>query len=494
MRTRFTVLAASLSLAAACPALAQRVPSTAAPAPLAPDTSWVTRCALYEVNVRDFSPSGNLRGVTAGLGRIAAAGADVIWLMPIYPVGVEARKGPLGSPYAVRDYRAINPAFGTAADLRVLVRAAHRRGMKVILDWVPDHTAPDNPWVREHPDFYYHDSLGRPAVPRDLEGRPTDWTDVVQLDYHNPAMRAAMIAAMRHWLVEFDLDGFRQDVAHFIPLDFWREANTELRAAVHRPILMLAEAGGLDMHTAGFDLTYAWDAYARLKAVWRGAAADSLVQAEVADQAAMPPGGMRLRFTTNHDETAWDNPPVILFGGSAGGRAAFVAEALLPGRPLLYDGQEVESPQKLGLFVREAVDWNQPHADDARAFYRHILHLARTDSAFLGRELSPVETSSPDSVIAYRRGSALVLVNARNGAVRVTVTGYDVDQARDLLTDRVQQGDTVSLPAFGATVLERRAAVGLGTPGSLRTPARWRARSSVARLRPETAGAPALRN
>lgn len=481
MRNRLTALAATLSLAAAYPALAQHVPSTAASAPLAPDTSWVRSCALYEVNVRDFSPSGNLRGVTAGLGRIAAAGANVIWLMPIYPVGVEARKGPLGSPYAVREYRAINPAFGTAADLRALVRAAHRRGMKVILDWVPDHTAPDNPWVREHPEFYYHDSLGRPAVPRDLEGRPTDWTDVVQLDYHNPAMRTAMIAAMRHWLVEFDLDGFRQDVAHFIPPDFWREANTELRAAVHRPILLLAEAGGLEMHRVGFDLTYAWDSYARLKAVWRGAAADSFVRAEVADQAAMPPGGMRMRFTTNHDETAWDNPPVILFGGSPGARAAFVAMALLPGRPLLYDGQEVESPQKLGLFVREPVVWNQPHAAEAQAFYAHILHLARTDSSFLTGDLQPVETSAPADVIAYRRGRALVLVNARTHAVRVAVTGYDVDQARDLLADRLQQGDTVSLPAYSAVVLQAPAQVGLTAPPGLRAPGRWRGLAAARR-------------
>ncbi|OYV66775.1 MAG: hypothetical protein B7Z72_10730, partial [Gemmatimonadetes bacterium 21-71-4] len=330
MRNRLVILAACLSLAAGRHAMAQPVRASAPAVALAPDTSWVTRCAIYEVNVRDFSPAGNLRGVTAGLGRIQAAGANVIWLMPIYPVGVASRKGPLGSPYAVLDYDAINPAFGTAADLRALVRAAHAREMKVILDWVPDHTSPDNVWVREHPDFYYHDSLGHPAVPRDLQGKPTDWTDVVQLDYRNPALRTAMIAAMRHWLVGFDLDGFRQDVAHFIPHDFWREANAELRSAVPRPILLLAEAGELEMHRLGFDLTYAWDSYGRLKAVWKGAPAGSFVGAEVADMRAMPPGGMRMRFTTNHDETAWDNPPVILFGGSAGARAAFVAMALLP--------------------------------------------------------------------------------------------------------------------------------------------------------------------
>lgn len=474
MRNALTRFAARFSLAAVCLAFARPAPAqVSAPAPaqvsapaLAPDTSWVTRCAIYEVNVRDFSPTGDLRGVTRGLGRIAAVGANVVWLMPIYPTGALNRKGPLGSPYAVRDYYAIDSAFGTAPDLRALVRAAHARGLKVILDWVPDHTAPDNPWVREHPDFYYHDSLGRPAVPHDLQGKPTDWTDVVQLDYRNPALRTAMIAAMRHWLVDFDLDGFRQDVAHYIPHDFWREANAELRSAVPRPILLLAEAGELEMHRLGFDLSYPWDSYKRLKAVWSGAAADSFVRAEVADLQAMPPGGMRLRFTTNHDETAWDKPPVTLFGGAAGARAAFVAMALLPGRPLLYDGQEVESPQRLGLFVREAIAWKQPDGAAARAFYRWVLRLARTDPAFTAGDVREVETSAPGDVIAYRRADAVVLVNARSQAARIAVTGFEVDGAVDLLSNRTQRGDTLTLPAFGAVVLERRARVGLMTPPS----------------------------
>jgi len=457
IRTPIVIVAALLSLAAGRAALASRAAAQTPAAALAPDTSWVARSALYEVNVRDFSRAGNLRGVTAGLARIAASGADVIWLMPIFPVGVLNAKGPLGSPYAVRDFDAVNPAFGTAADLRALVRAAHARGLKVILDWVPDHTAWDNVWIKAHPEYYVHGADGQPVVPRDLQGHPTDWTDVAQLDYHNPGLRAAMIATLRRWLVDFDLDGYRMDVAHFIPLDFWAECNTALRGAVRRPIMMLAEAGELDMHRAGFDLTYGWDGYARLKAVWKGAPVDSFVRGVLADQQAMPPGGMRMRFTTNHDETAWDNPPVTLFGagGPAGARAAFVAMALMPGRPLLYDGQEVESPQKLGLFEREAIAWDQPHAAVARAFYAHVVALARRDPAFVRGELSTAATSAPTDVIAYRRGDGLVLVNARDHEVQFAVTGFDVDGARDLLTGRVHRGAGVTLPAYGALVLER---------------------------------------
>ncbi|HEV8358596.1 MAG TPA: alpha-amylase family glycosyl hydrolase [Gemmatimonadales bacterium] len=447
MRTRFALAGACLSLATTYPATAQTA--------TAPDSSWVARGAIYEVFVRDYSPTGDLRGVISGLDRIQAAGANVVWLMPIYPVGVVGRKKPLGSPYSVRDYRAINPGFGTAAGFRALVQAVHARGMNLILDWVPNHTSWDHVWVREHPDFYVRDDRGGLTVPRDDKGKLTDWTDVAQLDYGNPALRREMIAAMQYWLTEFGVDGFRVDVAGFVPDDFWREAVPVLRAAAGRPILLLAEWGDLKMHRFGFDLTYGWDSYGRLKSVWKGAPASTFVRSELTDLAAMPPGGMRLRFTTNHDETAWDQPPVTLFGGAAGARAAFVAMALLPGRPLLYDGQEVESPQKLGLFTREPIAWNQPDAAAARAFYRRVMQLARTDSAFLAGDFRDADTTAPDDVIAYARRDALVLVNARSREVRVGLKGFAGDSVRDLLSDRVQRGDSVTLRAFGAVVLRR---------------------------------------
>ena len=459
MRYRLAPAIAWLSLASAFPAVAQ-------PA-LAPDTSWVSRSAIYEVFVRDFSSTGDLRGVTRGLDKIQATGANVVWLMPIYPVGVLNRKAPLGSPYSVRDYLAINPAFGTVADFRALVRAMHARGMKLILDWVPNHTAWDHAWITEHPDFYVHNERGEISVPRDDKGKLTDWTDVAQLDYGNPALRREMIAAMRHWLTEYGIDGYRVDVAGFVPDEFWREAVPALRAAVPRPILLLAEWGDLKMHRFGFDLTYAWDSYSRLKTVWKGAPADTVVRGELADLAVMPHGGMRLRFATNHDETAWDKPPVTLFGGREGARAAFVAMVLLPGRPLLYNGQEVESPQTLRLFWRDPIAWNQPFGPQARAFYQKVMHLARTDSAFVSGTFRRAETSAPADVIAYFRGDALVLVNARPRAMAVAVTGFEVDGSRDLLSTRIQRGGRVTLPAHGVLVLaRRRAAVDRGAARS----------------------------
>jgi glycosidase len=373
--------------------------------------------------------------------------------MPLHPIGRLNRKGTLGSPYAAMDYRAINPSYGTAADLKALVRAVHARRMKVILDWVPDHTSADHPWLRTHPDYYIRDEHGKPSVPREPDGQLTDWTDVLQLDYTNPALRREMIATMRYWLQEFDLDGFRVDVAGFIPYDFWREATPALRGAVQRPILLLAEWDDPEMHRIGFDLTYAWNSYDRLKEVWKGAPASSFVRGELKEMQATPPGGMRMRFTTNHDKTAWDDPPVAIFGRGAGARAAFVAAALLPGRPLLYNGQEVESPQKLGLFEREAIVWKQPGADSARAFYARVLELARTEPAFRSGALAAVDTDRPTDVIAYSRGNLLILVNARARPTRVTPKGVEPAGATDLLSHRAVKGTTIELPPYGAVVL-----------------------------------------
>jgi alpha-amylase len=452
MRNRRTCLV----LVAGYLVVAQSAPAqVAAPGPApAPDTSWVARSALYEVFVQDFSPTGNFRGVMDGLDRIQSSGANVVWLMPIHPIGVLNRKGSLGSPYAARDYRAINPAYGSVADFRALVQAVHARGMKLILDWVPDHTSPDHAWVREHPDYYVHNARGEPSVPREPGGQLTDWTDVVQLDYGNPEVRREMIATMRWWLEEFGIDGFRVDVAGFIPLDFWREAVPALRAAVPRRIMLLAEWADPEMHRVGFDLTYGWDSYDRLTAVWGGASASTFVRGVLTDRQTLPPNSMRMRFTTNHDKTAWEQPAVTLFRGPAGARAAFVAAALLPGRPLLYNGQEVESPQKLGLFERQPIAWRQPGAARARAFYGTVLKLARTEPALIEGDLQEVETSAPDDVIAYRRGDLAVLVNARSRGVRVAVTGFEVAGTRDLLSQVTQRGDTITLPAYGAVVLK----------------------------------------
>ena len=414
---------------------------------------WMQRPALYEVFVRDFSPKGNFAGVQENLDRIEVTGANIVWLMPIYPLGQANKKGSVGSPYAVTDYRGINPDFGTADDLHKLVDAIHGRKMKVILDFVANHTARDHIWIKEHPERYTHMPNGDISVPVDNNGKLTDWTDAADLNYNNADTRAAVIADMRYWLEKFDVDGFRCDVAEFVPDEFWKEAIQQLRAV--KPILMLAEAGAAKMHEDGFDLSYGWSAYGELKDVWkRGNPASEWVARQIRDNSALPNNGRRLYFTTNHDETANDQPPVVLFGGSSGARSALVAVTFLPGVPLLYNGEEVESPQKLNLFEKIPVVWDQPKAKETSAFYNKVIKLERTHPAFAGRDLEPVVTDKPNDVIAYKRANVVVLANTRSQPTNVAPRGVSLRESRDLLTDNVYRADPIALPAYGFAVLE----------------------------------------
>jgi len=265
MRIRPFAVTLFITLAAASPATTLSAQGSSRAT--APDSSWVSHSAIYEVFVRDFSRTGDFKGVTQGLDRIQAVGANVVWLMPIYPVGIANRKGTLGSPYAVRDYMAVNPEFGTMADFKALVQAVHARRMKLILDWVPNHTAWDNVWVKQHPAFYVRNDKGGLTVPRDDKGNLTDWTDVAQLNYKNPEMRRAMIDAMRRWLIEFGIDGFawtRPASCRRLLAGGIAQGTRERQAPNPTP----REWGDVKMHRFGFDMTYAWDSYAHLKAVW----------------------------------------------------------------------------------------------------------------------------------------------------------------------------------------------------------------------------------
>ena len=261
-------------------------------------------------------------------------GVNMIWIMPIYPIGQEKSKN---SPYSVRDYKAVAPEYGTVDDLKMLVESCHERGMGVILDWVANHTAWDNVWVKEHPDWYTHDSLGNIIYPPG-----TDWTDVADLDYNNKDMRAAMIDAMRFWVDSVGIDGFRCDVADQVPVDFWSECIDNLRAAAKpRRLIMLAEGANPDNFKAGFDLNYAWEFMHAIAQVMKGdAKVGQLVKVDQNEYKDLDPGKFKLRFTTNHDEST-KATPVQLYGGVRASMAAFVATTMLHGGMLVYGSQEV---------------------------------------------------------------------------------------------------------------------------------------------------------
>jgi glycosidase len=426
-------------------------PPTAAP-------SWIADAVLYEIFVPDFSPEGTFAGVEARLDSLQALGATTLWFMPIHPTGVEGRKGDaLGSPYAIRDYYAVNPDYGTMEEFERLVAAVHARGMQIILDFVANHTAPDHAWTRERPDWYIRDADGNPRVPHDPSGNPTDWTDTVELDYDNPDVAREMTNVLRFWAVEKGVDGFRCDVASFVPLSFWEGAIASLRA--EKPVLMLAEGDDPELHRVGFDLTYAWPEFATLKEVFAGAPAARYAERVGEVLTTLPDGAGRMRFTTNHDESAWDAPPPVLFGGQQGAQAAFVLSAALPGVPLLYAGQETGIEDNVPFFEATPVDWNA--RPEVQAWYRRFFDIYTGSQALRGGDYRLL--SATDDALAFERARGnerlVVLANVRPTTVTIDL---EAQTGRDLLSgETVDLGPQTPLAPYAARIVAVGAVGGL---------------------------------
>ncbi|MFK7786175.1 MAG: alpha-amylase family glycosyl hydrolase, partial [Crocinitomicaceae bacterium] len=257
--------------------------------------AWSKDATMYELNVRQFSPEGTFEAIYDDLPRLKEMGIDIIWLMPIHPIGQKNRKGTMGSYYAVKDYKGVNPNFGDEQSFKRFVHLAHQNGMKVIIDWVANHTSPDNVWVEAgHMDWYNLDSTGSVQPPPG-----TDWWDVSDLNYENTDMREAMIDAMEYWVRDFDIDGYRCDVAGWVPTDFWDEARARLD--IIKPVFMLAEDEGERLHKNAFDMTYGWEFHHIMNEVAKGHRnADSIVEYFEREAARFPSSAFRLHFTSNH--------------------------------------------------------------------------------------------------------------------------------------------------------------------------------------------------
>ncbi|MBR6284295.1 MAG: alpha-amylase [Muribaculaceae bacterium] len=389
---------------------------------------------MYQVNPRVFAPQQSLKAVTARLDSIAALGVNVIWVMPIYPIGEEKTKN---SPYSIRDYKAIAPEFGTVDDLRQLIDSCHSRGIALILDWVANHTAWDNPWLAQHPDWYTHDSLGNIIYPPN-----TDWTDVADLNYDNTDLRQAMIDAMMYWVTQVGVDGFRCDVADMVPVDFWRNAIDTLRAAAKpRQLLMLAEGNRPDNFDAGFDMNYAWNFKGTLVKVFtEGAPATALVEADTAEYNGLPDGKVKLRFTTNHDNST-EVTPVAQFG-PRGQMAAFVATTFLHGGALIYGSQEVAYPNPINFFHYVPVDWTAN--PDIYREYQRLIAIYNAESAL--RHGAPASFSTPD-VLLFSKGNGvyLVAVNVRDRETDVTIPDVLRNRQRINLLDSTQVDTTARI-------------------------------------------------
>jgi 1,4-alpha-glucan branching enzyme len=428
------------------------------PAPLVrvqtPD--WARDAVLYELNLRQFTPEGTLAAAQAQLPRVKALGVDVVWLMPIHPIGVKNRKGKLGSPYAVRDYRAVNPEYGTFDDLKRFVDRAHELGLRVILDWVANHTAWDNPLATQHPEWYSRDWRG--------QFHPTswnDWADIIELDYDQPGLRRYMTEALEFWVREAGIDGYRCDVAGYVPLDFWNTVRRRLDAI--KPVFMLAEWQSPDLHQDAFDATYAWDWYsAAVDATKGGNGVGSLRLYYSTNDNAWPRAAMRMTFVSNHDKNSWDGTEFEQFG--PGLEAATVLSVVGTGLPLLYNGQEAGNAQRLAFFERDPIAWrDHPNGE----LYRRLFALKKAHTPLWngrwGAPMIDVPNSAPADVLSFvrmdDRGKVLAVFNF--SAQPRTVTFHDgpfEGAYRDAFTGAaatLARTSTLALPAWGYRVLVR---------------------------------------
>lgn len=348
---------------------------------------------IYEVNIRQHTPEGTISAFTKDLPRLKELGVKMLWIMPVQPIGVKNRKEPLGSYYSIKNYSEINPEFGTKDDFTAMVKAAHDQGMYVILDWVPNHTAWDNPWITRHPEYYAHRDNGDIAY-------EADWTDIALLDHTNPETRAAMIKEMKYWVTAFDIDGFRCDHAgHEIPLYFWEEATAEIDPL--KDLFWLAEWDGARMHLE-FDATYAWELLHLTNAVAKGEAhaADlaNWIKRDLAEYGRRP---LRLTMITNHDENSWNGTVFERYGEGNRTFAAFIFTA--HGIPMLYSGQEAGLNKRLRFFDKDTIDWSD--SGKFGPFYEKLVALKADNPALWCGEYGamPVFINKDQDVLAFRR-------------------------------------------------------------------------------------------
>lgn len=408
------------------PAAASQTPIPAPVAeqhePARPD--WALSAVFYQCNVRQFSPEGNFAGVTRQIPRLKKMGVDVLWLMPVHPIGKARRKGGLGSPYSVRDYYAINPDYGTADDLKALVDAAHAQNMKIILDWVPNHTSWDAVWKQKHPEYYTRLN-GDFTVPLNERGEPiTDWSDVCDLDYGNPALRKAMTEAMQYWIKQFDIDGYRVDMAGLVPNDFWAEARPALDSI--KPVFMLAEWQDEPAHfETCFNANYGWKFKDITKDIWAGRQGpeglDTLL--EYLDDF-YPEGYYQLYFTQNHDENAHNGTEAELYGASA--EAFAVLAFTWQGIPMIYNGQEDGLNQRLSLFEKTPIRWRKYAKTD---FYSRLCALRHINRALwagaAGGKVQKIANDAGDKIYAFAREKdgdrVIVILNLSKERTTVTL-------------------------------------------------------------------------
>jgi glycosidase len=412
-RVKFhSLLAAGCLFAGAIAHAGQDIPPAVATA----GPPWLRDGVIYEIFPRDFSPTGNLAGVTARLDDLKRLGVTILWIMPIQPIGEKGRKGEFGSPYSISDYYAVDPNYGTLADFKTLVAEAHARGFKVIMDLVADHTAWDSVMMK-HPEYYKQNARGNvlPPIP--------EWTDVAGLNYANPQLREYMITMMKYWIQECDIDGYRCDVAYMVPTDFWVEARGELKK--NKPdIMLLAEASKPELFVQAFDIDYDWPLLATLnKVLINGAPASDLQASWEASRRQFPRGALHMRVSDDHDEAR-----AVARYGIRGALAASVLMFTLDGVPLLYNGMEVGDATESGdpaLFDKLTIFWHPKERPPLWNIYRDLIRLRKQYACLRTGDVTWLRNSDEAGVVTFLRANDqdqfVVIINFSNRPIDVDI-------------------------------------------------------------------------
>ncbi len=399
---------------------------------------WAKDAVIYEVNTRQFTPEGTFEAFAAHLPRLKELGVDILWFMPIHPIGEEKRKGELGSYYSVKDYKAVNPEFGTFEDFRNLVAKAHEMGFYVLLDWVANHTAWDHHWMDENPEFYELDENGEMIA-------PYDWTDVAQLDYANEEMQEAMIDALRFWVAEANIDGYRADVAGLVPTPFWERVREELDKI--KPVFMLAEdESQYDLMHKAFDANYGWEQHHIMNQIAKGESnVDHLWEYFAKVDTLFAPSAYRMYFTSNHDENSWNGTVFERLGD--GVRTFAVLTYTIPGFPLIYNGQEAGLDHRLEFFQKDEIDWSDPQVFGS--FYTRLNQIKKENellwNANHGGDFNKIAIDQAQEVFAFSRSNdqekIIVLLNLSGEPLAVQFADESVQGNYSCLLS----GESVSL-------------------------------------------------
>lgn len=368
--------------------------------------TWSYNSVIYEVNLRQYTPKGSIIAFSRSLPRLKDLGVDILWIMPICPIGEVERKGKLGSYYSIKNYTEVNPEFGTIDDFKRLVTRAHKLGMKVILDMVANHTAWDSKWISDgHIDWYEVDKRGNIVS-------PFDWTDTAKLNYNSTEMRAAMIDAMKFWIEECDIDGYREDMAGLVPIDFWIEAVAELKK-LKKDIFMLGEVEAPEYHKDNtFDACYSWELHHFLERIATGEdTVDNLRNYLKWELENYPNEAFKMNFITNHDENSWHGSEFSRFGDATSLLRVF--NYVYKGIPLIYSGEEAGSDKRIEFFDKDLIDWSR--LEEFTPIYKELINLRHTVPALMSGERGGVpqfiDSSQPYNVLSFKRkvGDSIVI-------------------------------------------------------------------------------------